>query len=111
MPAMWLVSRGLIRRRLRSIVALVVLIGVVGGVALSAAAGARRTATSLERFRRSSRAADVELAIAPPTAAQIGLLRHSPHVVAIGTLSAFGFVLCAGRISKRGVLSPIRSSV
>ena len=79
-----------------------VLIGVVGGVSLSAAAGARRTATSLDRFRRTSRAADVELAIAPPTAAQISLLRHSPHVVAVGTLNAFAFVLSRGPDLEEG---------
>ncbi len=47
------------RRRRRSILLLVVLVGVAGAVTLTAVVGARRTATSFERFSDRTRPADV----------------------------------------------------
>jgi len=48
-----------LRTHLRATVALIVLVGLGGGVVLATAAGARRTDTAFPRFRRASRAADV----------------------------------------------------
>jgi ABC-type lipoprotein release transport system permease subunit len=71
-----------IRRRWRSLVLLGVLIGLTGGFALSAWAGARRTSTALERLRVQTNASD---AIAFPS--QVGVenpnwsrLRARPEV-------------------------------
>jgi hypothetical protein len=48
-----------VRQRWRGWLALAVLLGVVGGIALMAAAGARRTDTAYPRFLRRSHAADL----------------------------------------------------
>ena len=50
MGGIWLVFRAEIRRRWRSWLILVVLIAVVGGLVLAAAAAGRRTATVFPRF-------------------------------------------------------------
>lgn len=68
MQAVWAVARGSLRRGISGTMALVVLIGLVGGAVLAAAAGGRRTDTALERFLAFSRephvGANVPLALA-----------------------------------------------
>src|SRR5436189_233252 len=65
-----------IRRRGWQLLMLALLAGIAGGIALPTAAGARRSSSSLDRFRRSSHAADVELAMGdPPTPSQLGQLQ------------------------------------
>ncbi|MEO8696417.1 MAG: FtsX-like permease family protein, partial [Acidimicrobiales bacterium] len=59
-------------------------------VVLAAGAGARRTATALERFRETSLSADVELATAQPTSEQLDALRRVDGVAAVAVLSARG---------------------
>src|SRR5215471_18252097 len=59
MGAVWLCLRAELRRQWRAWLALAVLLGVIGGIALTAAAGARRTDTAYPRFLRQSRAADL----------------------------------------------------
>ena len=62
------------RRRRASLVALVLLIGLAGGVVLTAAAGARRTASSLDRLAATTASADVVINVGqlePPTIAAI----------------------------------------
>ena len=82
-----------IRRRWRRVVALVILVGAVGACVLAVVAGARRTSTSLERFRRQSRSADVELAVGEPSAAQLRELDADKSVAATAALRAYGIVL------------------
>src|SRR5258706_6958975 len=60
-----------IRRRWRRVVVLTLLVGVVGAVVLSSAAGARRSDSALARFNASSRSANLELTVGHPTAAQL----------------------------------------
>jgi hypothetical protein len=81
-----------LRRRWWSLAVLVVLVGVIGGLVLASAAGARRTASSLDRFRRESAAADVEL-LGDPSPHQIKALGEVPGVEAIGLLRGYGLVL------------------
>ena len=52
MGAVWLRLRAELRRQWRGLLALAVLLGVIGGIALTAAAGARRTDTAYPRFLR-----------------------------------------------------------
>ena len=59
MGAVWLRLRADLRRQWRGLLALAVLLGVIGGIALAAAAGARRTDTAYPRFLRQSHAADL----------------------------------------------------
>src|SRR5438270_2650039 len=51
---MW--ARSELRRRWRSLVVLGVIAGIVGGLAMAAVAGARRTATAYARFNRATAA-------------------------------------------------------
>ena len=59
MGAVWLRLRAELRQQWRAWLALAVLLGVIGGIALTAAAGARRTDTAYPRFLRQSNAADL----------------------------------------------------
>jgi len=59
MGAVWLRLRAELRRQWRGWLALAVLLGLIGGIALMAAAGARRTGTAYPRFLRASHAADL----------------------------------------------------
>ncbi|HEU5306840.1 MAG TPA: hypothetical protein VFW97_05910, partial [Acidimicrobiia bacterium] len=61
MGAVRMLARSELRRRWRSVVVLTLLVGVSGAVVLALIAGARRTESSLARFERESRAADLEL--------------------------------------------------
>ena len=64
--AVWLRLCAELRRRWRGLLALAVLLGVIGGIALTAAAGARRTGTAYPRFVRQSHAADLMVQPARP---------------------------------------------
>lgn len=73
--AMWVRSDW--RRRARSLVALTLLTAVAGGFVLMVLAGARRTATSFDRFARTTHAADVLVdvgSVDPEISAEIGAL-------------------------------------
>jgi len=59
MGGAWLIVRADLRRRWRAMLAMVLLIGLVSGVVLVAAAGARRTDTAYPRFLSRSHAADL----------------------------------------------------
>ena len=60
-----------IRRRWRRVVVFTLLVGVVGGVVLSTAAGARRTRSALARFNASSRAGELELFVGDASPSQL----------------------------------------
>ena len=59
MGGVWLIVRADLRRRRRPMLAMALLIGLVSGVVLVAAAGARRTDTAYPRFLSRSHAADL----------------------------------------------------
>src|SRR5215471_17582497 len=73
MGAVWLRLRAELRRQWRAWLALAVLLGVIGGIALTAAAGARRTDTAYPRFLRRSNAA--QLAVLPALSGFRGYFR------------------------------------
>lgn len=81
-----LVTRAGIRRQWRALLVLALLVAVAGAVVLSSVAGARRTASSLDRFRAYSRVADVEVDVDGATAAQVDALRRDPSVAGVGLL-------------------------
>ncbi len=68
------------------------LVGAVGAAALATGAGARRASTALDRFKSSSRSADIELA-AEATPQQLARLAPAPGVAAVAALSAFGLII------------------
>src|SRR5207253_10557349 len=57
--AVWLRARSELRSRLPAVVALAVIVGVIGGVVIAAAAGARRTDSAYPRLLQASNALDV----------------------------------------------------
>jgi ABC-type antimicrobial peptide transport system permease subunit len=60
--AIWLTLRADLRRRWRPLLALALLLGLLGGVVLTAAAGARRTDTAYPRMLASASASQVDIA-------------------------------------------------
>jgi hypothetical protein len=81
-----MVARAAMRRQVGSLLAIALVIGVAGAAVLVASAGARRTATSLERFRDSTQAGDVELDVTTATPGEIATLRADPAVERVGVL-------------------------
>ena len=82
----WLALRADLRLRWRAVLGLALLLGLIGGVVLTAAAGARRTDTAYPRLLRWSHAASVQVV---PTCAGLGGfyrgLAHLPQVASIWT--------------------------
>ena len=70
----WLVVRSVLRRRWRSLLAVAVIVGVAGGLVLTALAGARRTESALPRLLDGTRNEDVSLEVSPPWFAAIETL-------------------------------------
>jgi ABC-type lipoprotein release transport system permease subunit len=84
----WLVLRADLRRRWRPMLAMALLIGLVGGVVLVSAAGARRTDTAYPRFLSRSHAAD--LLVSPARSGFHGYFRAVaglPQVAAADTVA------------------------
>lgn len=63
MPAVWMRAQHELRHRWRGAIVLALLLGVAGGVIMTAAAGARRSASAFDRLLESSKAFDVEVQI------------------------------------------------
>jgi hypothetical protein len=61
MEMAWLALRADLRQRWRALLSLAVLLGLIGGVVLTAAAGARRTDTAYPRLLTWANATQVEL--------------------------------------------------
>jgi len=85
--AVWLLAGCEIRRRWRSVVVLVLLVGAVGAIVLATAAGARRTSTALSRFNSSSRAATVQLNVTGASPARLRAFGRVPEVASFGVAS------------------------
>src|SRR5690348_8170604 len=80
-----LAASTLARHRAR-VVLLAVLVGVVGAITLSAAAGARRTSTALTRFSDASRTAQLEVTVGDPSPAQLDRFARVKGVAAFAPL-------------------------
>src|ERR1700735_5929079 len=61
METVWLALRADLRQRWRALLSLALLLGLIGGVVLTAAAGARRTDTAYPRLLSWANATQVEL--------------------------------------------------
>ena len=77
------------RRRWLGTIAAALLVGIVGAVVLSTVAGARRSDSALHRFNVYSRSADIELTLAPPSAAQMAAFARTPGIAALATLRVY----------------------
>ena len=71
--AVWMAARAQLRRRWGATVALVLLVGLAGGVVLAAVAGASRTETAMKRFVAYSRPEDAYVVVNGPVPAGGGL--------------------------------------
>ncbi len=83
MGAVWMWARSDLRRRWVATVVLGLLVGVAGAVVLTGAAGARRTASSYDRFLRASRVSDVYLFTGEVTSEQLRKFANVPYITAL----------------------------
>jgi hypothetical protein len=90
MGAIWLRLRAELRHQWRAWLALAVLLGVIGGIALTAAAGARRTDTAYPRFLRASHAA--QLAVFPALSGFGGYFRAVAHLPQVSSSASTAFL-------------------
>jgi ABC-type antimicrobial peptide transport system permease subunit len=88
MRSVWFALRAECRRRWRPILGMALLLGLVGGVAVSAAAGARRTDTAFPRLLAWSRASQHMIVTPIDNPRFYAALRRLPHVESV---SAIGF--------------------
>ena len=95
MGSIWLTLRADLRLQWRSLLGLAVLLGLIGGVVLTAAAGARRTDTAYPRLLQWADAAQVD--IIPngdrPFAGYFAALRRLPQVASMSSASLYNVVL------------------
>ena len=87
MATIWLRLRADVRLRWRALVGLAVLLGLIGGVVLTAAAGARRTDTAYPRLLHWANAAQVNVGLYGngPAPRYSGALARLPQVAAMST--------------------------
>jgi len=94
MATVWLALRADVRRRWAALLSLAVLLGLIGGVVLTAAAGARRTDTAYPRLLTWANASQV--GIVPENTGFTGYYRalaRLPHIAAMTTVSIYNVVL------------------
>ena len=91
-------ARRALRRRWPATLALVVLVGLAGGVVVAAVAGARRSSTAYDRFRAETRAGDLDIAFDGPPAegldARAAAIARLPQVEVLSRI-AYPFVVPA----------------
>jgi putative ABC transport system permease protein len=90
MGAVWLRLRAELRRQWWTVLALVVLLGLIAGIALTAAAGARRTDTAYPRFLSRSHAAD--LLVTPARSGFHGYFRAVARLPEVASADAAAFL-------------------
>ena len=96
MGALRLTLRAELRRCWRPMVMLALLLGIAGGVVLTATAGAVRTDTAYPRLLRWANAAQVNVIVKQaPVPAFFAALRHLPEVTAVSAQGLFDFTLPA----------------
>ena len=94
MTTVWLALRADVRRRWPALLSLALLLGLIGGVVLTAAAGARRTDTAYPRLLSWANASQVD--IVPENTGFTGYypaLARLPHIAAMTTVSIYNVVL------------------
>ena len=95
MGSVWLSLRADLRTRWRALAGLALLLGLIGGVVLTAAAGARRTDTAYPRMLQWARAAQVDVIpeVDEPPAAYFTALARLPQVASLSMQSLYQMVL------------------
>src|SRR5215469_18713915 len=90
-----LVLRADIRRRWPALLGLALLLGLIGGVVLTAAAGARRTDTAYPRLLQWANATQAQILPEGNTteADYFAALRRQPHIAAMTTTGLYSTVV------------------
>ena len=110
MDALRLTLRAELRRRWRPMLGLALLLGVIGGVVLTAAAGARRTDTAYPRLLRSANPAQLlVIPDEPVPPAFYPRLSHLPQVASLSVASLYDALL-PGRHGPSAALAETLSS-
>jgi ABC-type antimicrobial peptide transport system permease subunit len=107
MTTVWLALRADVRRRWPALLSLALLLGLIGGVVLTAAAGARRTDTAYPRLLTWANASQVS--IAPQgngtQADYFAALARLPHIAAMTTFGTFGLTVSPANPALVNLLS------
>ena len=104
MNASWYLARAALRRTWRGAVALAVVLGVLWGVSLAAAIGARRTATAYARMTSATKAVDLVVLPQLSTAASRldpEAIRRLPGVSDFEAMDGYNSVVNGDQISER----------
>jgi ABC-type antimicrobial peptide transport system permease subunit len=93
MATVWLALRADVRRKWRALLSLALLLGLAGGVVLTAAAGARRTDTAYPRLLNWANASQVEVNPGDPVPAYYAALTRLPQVAALTSVNQYNLAL------------------
>jgi len=93
MATVWLALRADVRRQWRALLGLVLLLGLAGGVVLTAAAGARRTDSAYPRLLSWANASQVEATPGSPDPAYLAALARLPQVAAVAPANQYTVAL------------------
>jgi ABC-type antimicrobial peptide transport system permease subunit len=93
MATVWLALRADVRRQWRALLGLVLLLGLAGGVVLTAAAGARRTDTAYPRLLTWANASQVEVAPGEPDPVYFAALARLPQVAGAAPVNQYTVAL------------------
>jgi putative ABC transport system permease protein len=93
MAPVWFALRAGMRRRWRTLVSLALLLGLAGGVVLTAAAGARRTDTAYPRLLTWANASQVTALLGGLDPAYFAALHRLPQVAAVATAMQYNIAL------------------
>src|SRR5205823_7371936 len=96
MSAIWMRVRAEVRGRWTSSVIIVMLIGLAGGVALTAAAGARRTDTAYPRFLKATNSEDFLVSAAQSGTSLYADVAKLPEVADAGVVDGIPLVFSPG---------------
>jgi len=107
MTTVWLALRADVRRRWPALLALALLLGLIGGVVLTAAAGARRTDTAYPRLLTWANASQTDIVPESDSYAAdyFAALARQPHVAAVATAGVYGMVLSRSNQTNVVVMS------
>ena len=93
MGPVWLSLRAELRSRWRAMLGLALLLGVIAGAVLTAAAGARRTDTAYPRLLRWASAAQVDILNGPRLTPYDAALARLPQVASRSTAAFYQMML------------------
>jgi hypothetical protein len=105
MGAVWMCSRSGLGRRWTQVIGLALVVAVAGAVVLAATAGARRTASSFDRFTTSTRAYDVLVFFRQLGPSTVDTVRRMPGVEAAGLVAARAVQFADGTFVAAGAPS------